>query len=111
MQRRGCEAIQLLLSKYADGEGTTSERQRVADHVPDGALLERQPADIFRKQVDLDAGMGPIGHVVAFGASRHRPVVGSNRHRCHNSIVDVIRKNVPKHQMRERRLAGLSGID
>ena len=33
MQQRGCEKVQLLLSKYADNEASPSERERVYSHV------------------------------------------------------------------------------
>src|SRR5438552_16597743 len=33
MQQRGCEKVQLLLSKYADNEASPSERERVHSHV------------------------------------------------------------------------------
>jgi hypothetical protein len=51
MQQRGCEAVQLLISKYADNEATDAERQRVDNHV---AACE-QCARALREHMEVSA--------------------------------------------------------
>src|SRR6476659_2444798 len=64
MQRRGCEAIQLLLSKYADNEATDAEHEQVMSHVATCADCARrlaefeQVAALFRAEPTMPADPG-----------------------------------------------------
>ena len=46
------------------------------------ALSPRKVADVFRKQIDLDARMSAILEIVALAAAVHGPVIGGFRHRA-----------------------------
>ena len=79
-------------SRRMNASRTGGRAQRAADDVPHRALLRRQVADVFGKQVDLHPRVGAVGEIVALAAAVHRPVVGRLRHVGEHRRIDVVRE-------------------
>ena len=68
------------------------------------AFLRRKVADVFRKQIDLDARMSAILEIVALAASVHGPVIGGFRHERQDLRVNVVGKHPIEFEMEKRLL-------